>query len=282
MPELPEVETIRRGLEKTIINHTINDIEIRLAKQFHGDARLVIGAKVHAVRRYGKGLLIDLDNGYSLAIHVKMTGQLIYRELVTENILPNKHTHVIFSLTVNSQLSQVKKAQLFYNDQRQFGWIKVVKTSEAMNMPFFKSLGPEPLSNLTMKQFSNILHSTKTPIKLVIMDQAKIAGIGNIYANDALYRAKIHPKRAANSLSTDEQQRLFTAIESVLKKGIEVGGASEWHYVDVLGGKGQYQNFFLVYGKDGTPCKQCGTTIERISLGGRGTFFCPDCQQIHN
>ncbi len=309
MPELPEVETIRRGLEKTIINHKIDDIEIRLAKQFHGDVSFVIGATVLAVRRYGKGLLIDLDNGYSLAIHVKMTGQLIYRRVsdvsqvsrvsqAESSIgeLPNKWTHVIFSLKqivrhsgkrsasrIDSGQARMteEKAYLYYNDQRQFGWIKVVKTSEAKNLPFFKSLGPEPLSNLTLKQFSTIVHSTKTPIKLVLMDQAKLAGIGNIYANDALYRAKIHPKRAANSLSADEQQTLFTAIEAVLTKGIEVGGASEWHYVDVLGGKGKYQNFFLVYGKDGTSCKHCGTAIERISLGGRGTFFCPVCQPIN-
>jgi formamidopyrimidine-DNA glycosylase len=287
MPELPEVETIRRGLEKYIIGYTVNDIEIRLAKQFHGDTKNVIGGKIITVRRYGKGLLIDLDNGYSLAIHVKMTGQLLFivgqgaGNNVTHTIdLPNKHTHVIFTLKNKNGKSETKNAYLYYNDQRQFGWIKVVRTSESLDMPFFKSLGKEPLKDLTEDDFIQLLTRANTSIKLLIMDQSKIAGIGNIYANDALFRAKVHPVRPAKSLTPDEMHRLFKAIEEVLTKGILVGGASEWHYMDVLGEKGQYQNFFLVYGKDGDTCTQCGSSIERIVLGGRGTFFCPICQRL--
>ena len=282
MPELPEVETIRRGLQKHLVGHTITDIDIRLSKQFSGKHKSILGAKVIAARRFGKGLLIDLDNGFSLAIHVKMTGQLLYRKVakvsgvskVSEATiveLPDKYTHVIFLLD--------NGAVLYYRDIRQFGWVKVLPTKEASELPFFKNLGPEPLKDLTFEMFASLLNKAKTPIKLLLMDQTKIAGIGNIYANDALYRAKIHPKRPANSLSKIEQKGLFEAIENVLKKGIEVGGASERYYVDVLGGRGKYQNFFLVYQKTGEKCKRCGAIIEKTVLGGRGTFFCPACQR---
>ncbi len=276
MPELPEVETIRLGLQKFVIGHTIKDIVLRLPKQFRGDPKKAIGGKVVGVRRFGKGLVIDLDNGYSLAIHVKMTGQLLYNGTMEINgtevfDLPDKYTHVVFQLD--------NGAILYYRDMRQFGWIHVMPTSDVMNMQFFKSLGKEPLKDLTFKEFQTILRKYKTPIKLLIMDQTKIAGVGNIYANDALYLAKIHPRRPASSLDPKEQKALFDAIETVLKKGIEVGGASEWHYVDVLGGKGAYQKFFQVYRKNDKPCPRCGVVIEKIQLGGRGTFFCPTCQK---
>lgn len=310
MPELPEVETIRLGLQKFVVGHTIKSIELRLPKQFRGDPSLAIGGKIAGVRRYGKGLVIDLDNGYSLAVHVKMTGQLLYLSKASPIIqgpaptflpasarsseasfnelrasgnpssrvtlhlfgkLPDKYTHVVFTLD--------NDAVLYYRDMRQFGWIHVLPTSEVGELPFFKRLGKEPLRDLTFQDFQATIQKYRTPIKLLIMDQTKIAGVGNIYANDALYLARIHPKRPAASLNAKEQKALFDAIEQVLRKGIEVGGASEWHYVDVLGGKGHYQNFFQVYRKNGTPCPLCGTIIEKISLGGRGTFFCPACQR---
>ena len=270
MPELPEVEIIRLGLKKFLVGHTIKDIELRLPKQFRGDHKKAVGAQVVAVRRFGKGLVIDLDNKYSLAIHVKMTGQLLYVSGGPAKGLPDKYTHIVFVLDNN--------AVLYYRDMRQFGWVHVLPTDEVVNHSFFKSLGKEPLKDLTFEEFVSLLKNRRTPIKQLIMDQTKIAGVGNIYANDALYVAKIHPQRPASSLSSKEQKALFDAIEKVLKKGIEVGGASEWHYVDVLGGKGKYQNFFQVYRKNGKPCKRCGTVIEKIQLGGRGTFFCPKCQ----
>jgi formamidopyrimidine-DNA glycosylase len=281
MPELPEVETIRKGLEKYLVGRTIEDVEIRLPKMMQGDTQRVKGAIVQAVRRYGKGLVIDLNNGYSIAIHVKMTGQLVYqgRGVPSGSMplagkvgsLPGNATHVIFTLDQNDKL--------YYNDIRQFGWLKIVPTESVAELGFFKSLGPEALSSLTPEKFRSILTSNKSPIKPLLMEQKKIAGIGNIYANDALFLAKIHPSRPANSLSIDETTRLFNAIETVLRKGLEVGGASEWQYVNVLGEAGGYQNFFQVYGRVGKPCPNCGTTIEKIVMGGRGTFFCPTCQQ---
>ncbi len=278
MPELPEVETIKLGLQKHLVGHTIKDITLLLPKQFRGDKSLAIGAKIVGVRRFGKGLVIDLDNEFSIAIHVKMTGQLLYKgtEVPKETKgsevfnLPDKYTHIVFHMD--------NGAVLYYRDVRQFGWVQVLPTDEISKHRFFSSLGKEPLKDLTLIDFKALLHKVKTPVKILIMDQSKIAGIGNIYANDALYLAKIHPARPASSLSDKEVKELFNAIETVLKKGIETGGASERDYVDALGGKGTYQNFFLVYKKNGQPCKRCGTIIERIKLGGRGTFFCPKCQ----
>jgi formamidopyrimidine-DNA glycosylase len=299
MPELPEVETIKVGLQKYLVGHTITDVDVRLQKQLRGDYQTIIGGKVRGVRRFGKGLVIDLDNKHSIAVHVKMTGQLLYRKKgwrdwgtpgerlqgakrlkpsdggeerqdPVGDSLPDAYTHIVFQLD--------NGAVLYYRDMRQFGWVHVLRTEAVSELAFFKSLGAEPLKDLTFEKFRVLLAGRKTPIKLLLMDQTKIAGIGNIYANDALYLAKIHPKRPANALSQQETKKLFEAIEYVLQKGIEVGGASEWHYVDVLGGRGRYQNFFLVYRKDGKLCKNCGTVIEKMKLGGRGTFFCPICQ----
>lgn len=279
MPELPEVETIRRGLQKHLVSHKIKDVEIRLAKQFHGDKNKIIGAKVVAARRFGKGLVIDLDNDFSIAIHVKMTGQLLYRNKgwrdwgapVIVDDLPDKYTHVIFNLD--------NDAVLYYRDVRQFGWVEALPTADISRHRFFRALGKEPLKDLTLLDFTELVKKAKMPIKQLLMEQSKIAGIGNIYANDSLYLAQIHPRRPASSLSKQEIKNLFMAIETVLKKGIETGGASERDYINVLGGKGEYQKFFQVYGKDGKKCARCGSLIERIKLGGRGTFFCPACQR---
>lgn len=291
MPELPEVETIRIGLETAIVGKTIEDIEIRLPKQFIGDPKAIIGAEIVNVRRYGKGLVIDLNNGYSLAIHVKMTGQLLLRQqLSTEDkerrtieiVLPDRYTHVIFKLKTKSEKLKINENEdvyLFFRDIRQFGWVRVVKTSKIGELPFFRTLGLEPLKDLTLEKFSKVVKTSKTPIKLLLMDQTKIAGIGNIYANDALFEAGIHPKRSAQSLHTSEIKVLFYAIESVLKKSIAAGGASANNYVNAFGEKGTYQEQFLVYKKDGQKCKRCGFEIKKMKLGGRGTFYCPDCQK---
>jgi formamidopyrimidine-DNA glycosylase len=251
-----------------------------LPKIFSGNPQTIIGAKFLAVRRFGKGLVLDINNGYSIAVHVKMTGQLIYRgkkiskisTIAKEKVrgLPGPFTHVIFYLDNN--------AILYYNDMRQFGWIKIIPTDAVLTIPFFNQLGPESLKDLTLEKFSEIVNRANTPIKQFLMDQKKIGGIGNIYANDALFVAHIHPKRSASSLTREEQSALFLAIEQVLLKGLEVGGASEWHYVNALGMTGNYQNFFQVYGKENSPCPRCGTAIKRIKLGGRGTFFCSVCQ----
>lgn len=279
MPELPEVETIRRGLEHYLVGHKILDVEIKVPKLFEGSSEQVIGAKVIRVRRFGKGLVIDLSNRNSLAIHIKLTGQLIYRDEKTKNIkvsprkvgtLPSKFTHVVFTLD--------KGAYLYYNDLRRFGWIKVVKTDQVGDLPFFKSMGPEPFKNLTLQYFKKVLSSSNLAVKPLIMDQKRIGGIGNIYANDALYLAKIDPKRPAKSLSSNEQKKLYEAVHKVMEKGIKYGGSSELTYVNVLGQEGEYQRHTLVYGRQGDICERDGGRIKKYYLGGRGTYWCEECQ----
>jgi len=288
MPELPEVETLRLGLKKYLVGHKIEDVEILHPKIFFGDKKDIVGAAVKGIRRVGKGLIIDLSNEFSLAIHIKLTGQLIYQDNKTVKnpvsklkvgSVPNKFTHIIFRLNGDSKL--------FYNDQRRFGWIKVVKTNEVMNLPFFKEMGPEPFAeelgsgqvDLTLDKFEEIISNSKTVIKPLVMDQKKIGGIGNIYANDALFKAKIDPRRKANSLSEAEIRKLYDSVLFVLKKGLDSGGASELTFVNILGQDGGYQNHTLVYGKRGKTCPNCGSKIKVIKLAGRGTFFCEICQK---
>lgn len=279
VPELPEVETIRLGLQKYLVGHKIVDVEVKLKKMLHGEVRNIIGARVTDVRRFGKGLVIDLDNGYSIASHIKLTGQFIYRdgktrgEEVSEQkvgTVPNKWTHVIFRLD--------KGAVLYYNDLRQFGWIKIVKTDEVKSLPFFKELGPEFLSNLTIQQFSNIVSKSNSPIKSLLIDQKKMSGVGNIYANDALFYAKIDPRRKAKTLTDVQIKKLYDAILHVLKEGLKYGGATELNFVNALGQEGKYQDHFLVYGREGKPCRVCNTPIKKFKLAGRGTYMCSHCQ----
>jgi len=280
MPELPEVETIKLGLQKYLVGKTIEDVKVRLKKVVTGDPKNIIGAKVKDVRRFGKGLVIDLDNGYSIAAHIKLTGQFVYRDSTTSNIklspkvgtqIPNKFTHVIIKLNNN--------AFLYYNDIRQFGWIKIIKTKDLKTIPFFKDLGPEPFNDLTLDVFEKIVKSSNTAIKPLIMNQKKISGIGNIYANDALFDSQIDPRRSAKQITPDETRRLYNSILKVLKKGLENGGASELSFVNALGQEGKYQHHFLAYARDGEKCVRCRSIMQKITLGGRGTYFCPSCQK---
>ena len=286
MPELPEVETLKLGLQKYLIGHKILDIEIRVPKIFQGDKKEAIGTKVTGIKRVGKGLIIELNNEFCLAVHLKMTGQLVYSGKETKNIvlskktggdLPSKYSHVIFSLDDG--------ATLYFNDLRRFGWIKVIKKEDVGNMPFFKEMGPEPSvaeamagKPLTFEYFQQVIKKGNSPIKIILMDQKKIGGIGNIYANEALFVAKIDPKRKARELKEKEVKTLYDAIFKVIKQGLEFGGSSDENFVNVLGEEGKYQQHFLVYGKKGKDCPEGKGKIEKIMLGGRGTYFCPDYQ----
>jgi len=286
MPELPEVETIRLGLQKYLLGREIQEVEVRIPKMFSGNKNDVIGAKIIGLKRIGKSLIIELNNDFVLAVHLKMTGQLIYQDQKTKNLalspkvggttLPSKYTHIIFKLN---------DAFLYYNDLRQFGWIKVVRKDQLMQIPFFKEMGPEPLvasssgqAPLSLDKFKQIISKGNTVIKVLLMDQKKIGGIGNIYANDALFKAKIDPRRKAKTLTEEEIKNLYDAIFFILKKSLEYGGSSDENYVNALGQEGKYQNHALVYGKEGERCGICGGIIEKIMLGGRGTYFCPKCQ----
>lgn len=280
MPELPEVETIRLGLQKYLVGHKIIDVDIKEAKLFQGDKKNIIGGKIVEVERVGKGLIICLDNAYCFAVHLKLTGQLIYSGRETRSVilsekaggtLPSKFTYVTFKFDHG--------AFLYFNDMRKFGWIKVGRKTEIKNLPFFKGMGPEPLKDLTLKEFSRIIRSSARPVKLLLMDQSKIGGIGNIYANESLYVARINPGREAKNLSDQEIVKLFNSILKVLKTALRYGGSSDANFVNAAGKDGVYQDHFLVYGRKSKNCVNCQGKIKKIQLAGRGTYFCPHCQK---
>lgn len=282
MPELPEVQSIRNQLEKFVVGHKVLSVEVKNKKIAPDDFKPIIGAKFKVIRRFGKVLVFDFNNGYSTVSHIKLTGQFIYRgpnlkkppalsKKVVDGV-PGKHTHVIFNLD--------KNGHLYYNDIRRFGWIKLTKTKEVPDFGFIKKLGPEPFGKLDFKTFQGILAKTKRQIKVVLMDQSKMGGIGNIYANDALWDSKIAPSLPANKLTETQVKNLYHSIEKVLKRGIEMGGASELAFVTPDGGEGSYQKYFLAYGKQGTLCPRCKKEkFKKITLGGRGTYYCPQCQK---
>jgi len=262
MPELPEVETIRKGVIQKLNGKKIKGIEIRVPKLFVGEKKNIIGAKIVDAKRVAKVLEIVLNNGYSILIHLKLTGQLIYQG----QIGPFTHLVYIFS----------DGTHLLFNDLRKFGWNRVVKTSETEKLLGPDKFGPEPgTKNFTGEYLKNIFSKSNKAIKLVLMDQQKIGGLGNIYANDALYWAGILPTRPAKSLTDIEIQKLKTAIEKVINLGLKSGGSSENTYVNIEGEKGKYMDVAAVYQKTRDPK---GHLIKKIQLGGRGTFFCPICQ----
>ena len=288
MPELPEVETIKLGLIEYLVGRKIVDVQIKIPKMFEGNIKDILGAKIIGLKRVGKGLIIELNNDFVLAVHLKMTGQLIYSDSYTQNLilsakiggttLPSKYSHIIFILDSG--------AFLYYNDLRRFGWIKVVKKDKLMQIPFFKEMGPEPKvgkditgKELTFDYFRQVVEKGNLPIKTILMDQKKIGGIGNIYANDALFKAKIDPQRKGRTLSEEKIKVLYKAIFYVLQKSLKYGGSSDENFVNALGQEGNYQNHTLIYGKEGDRCQTCGGIIQKIKLGGRGTYFCPKCQR---
>ena len=282
MPELPEVETMRMQLEKFLVGSTITKVQVNDKRILLGDVENIVGGKVAGVRRFAKVTSIDLSNGFSILTHVKLTGQFIYRGPKLPNPkklsvkvaggAPGVHTRITFSFNDGGML--------YYNDIRRFGWVRIVKTEDVEKEKFVKALGPEPFKDLTIEYFQALLSKSRRNIKVLLMDQTKIGGVGNIYANDALWLSKISPKRTANTLSSDESKLLYGAIETVLKAGLKYGGASELAFVTPDGNEGEYQNHTLAYGHTGQTCVNCKTTkIEKFFLGGRGTYWCPTCQK---
>ncbi|HUW24884.1 MAG TPA: DNA-formamidopyrimidine glycosylase [Patescibacteria group bacterium] len=292
MPELPEVETIRLQLDQRLKGLKITEVEVLNKKSFIGppshkasEGEEVIGKKVIGVKRRAKIALIELEGGLYLAIHLKLTGQLIYSShgggikgcaekeespfKVCE--LPNKFTRVIISFD--------NGGRLFFNDLRIFGWVKVIRDLGEVGGG---KLGPEANDEkaFTFEYFQSILSKTKKPVKLVILDQEKLAGVGNIYVNEALFKAGIMPTRPANSLGDKDIKLLRDSIIWVLTEAIKRKGTSDRDeaYRQISGEKGDYQNHLQVYGKTGKPCPKCDGKVERVNLGGRGTFFCRKCQ----
>lgn len=272
MPELPEVETIRTDLQKLIVGKKIVKITSDSLKQVQPSLSVVeqaaVGTTITKVARRAKLLQIFLDNGKILVIHLKLTGRLLFR---SEKRISDQWTHAVIFFS--------DKTELRFADSRKFGFIKLIE-NEADLANILKKFGPEPLNDLTLEKFKTILKKNNRPVKIILMDQEKISGVGNIYACEALFLAKIDPRRPAKSLTDKEMEKLFKEIENVLKLGLKYRGASDQYYLDALGQKGQYQEHFLVYGRQGKDCpNSCGGKIKRIVVGGRGTFFCERCQK---
>ena len=289
MPELPEVETVRRGLQSLIVSKTITAEEHDTEKGFPNAAadvqNFLIGATVMAIHRRAKVLLIELDNGYSLMIHLKMTGQLVYVSADTRfgaghpndslvNALPDRSTRVSLHFADDSTL--------YFNDQRKFGWVKLLPTIEIPNISFMQKVGPEPLSaDFTPAQFAErFTRRKKTTIKAAILDQSVVAGVGNIYADESLWGAKIHPSRLVGSITSTEFEALYTDLREVMTLAIEKGGSSNHTYINAEGKKGSYMDFARVFRREGLACPRCGATIEKLRVAGRGTHICPHCQTI--
>lgn len=280
MPELPEVETILQRLLTVLPGKQVQSVNVLRPKSFVGVPELLTGATVTGIERRAKVLIFSFDRPEKLLVHLKMTGQLIY---IDEKIrlggghptadwvqeLPSAHTRVTLTLSDN--------AQLFFNDQRVFGWLKLVDAQSVQKE--FANLGPDIVDEaVTADYFFRGVQKRSIPIKQLLMENAFIAGVGNIYANDALHAAKIDPFKAASSLSRQESDRLLTATKRVIDMGIKLGGATIDHFRHIDGFAGQYQTVVRVYGKENVACEVCGTLIVRKKLAGRGTFYCPNCQ----
>lgn len=284
MPELPEVETIRRQLSDYLPGEKLTSYKILdpKFKRYLNQKKLdeCKGKKITAVNRIAKVLLLGFENDLFLAFHLKMTGQIIIKNVKRKgkNILskqakyPNKHTRVVLKFS--------EGFVIYFQDMRRFGWLKVLTKKELKTNLLKEKLGPEPLSRqYTFLYFREQTKKSAQPIKLMLLDQKKIAGIGNIYANEGLYLAGVRPQKKANQLTLKESRAVYKTSKSVLKKGIKYGGASDNMYLNAFGEKGEYQKHFLVYRRDGKKCLKCHNTIKRIRLGGRGTFYCPNCQK---
>lgn len=290
MPELPEVETIRVGLNNLIIGKVVKSVKVFDSPRSFPNSpaqvnQFLIGSTVKSARRRAKVLLIDLTTDYTLVVHLKMTGQLVFRGQEnfggghpTDSLigrLPDRSTRVRISFDDNSEL--------FFNDQRKFGWVKLIPTAEVDQLEFFRKVGPEPLDEQTTpSQFiQRIRRHNGMMVKPAILDQAVIAGVGNIYADEALWQAKIHPQTRVRDLPDDQLHELFVAIVDVLTISLDHGGSTDRNYVDAKGEKGSYLQFAKVFRREGQPCyRHPDVLIEKIRVAGRGTHICPVCQQI--
>ena len=289
MPELPEVETVRRGLYGLIIGRTVTAATFDAPKSFPnapGDTNaFLIGATVADVRRRAKVLLIDLSTNYTLVVHLKMTGQLVFvgtherfgaghpnDSLI--NRLPDSSTRVTIDFGDG--------AHLFFNDQRKFGWMKLLPTLEVPNMAFMQKVGPEPLvDDFTSDQFAaRFTRRPGTSIKAALLDQTVVAGVGNIYADESLWGARVHPKRLVKTITADEFGALYREMRSVMNLAIEKGGSTNQNYVNAEGKRGSYMDFARVFRREGLECPRCGTTVIKFKAAGRGTHICPQCQQL--
>lgn len=288
MPELPEVETIRRGLHRVLPGARIERVTIDLPKMVKyplgAFRKAIVGSRVSDIQRRAKLVLIELDSGWTVIIHLKMSGQLIWRAKGgalkvgghpiphgTEH-LPNKYSHVIFT---------TDHGTLFFNDQRQFGFVKIVKSLDLPRWLIEEGYGPEPLEKaFTLEVFSAILkRHAKKRVKPTLMDQTVLAGIGNIYADEACFAARVRPTRRISTMTEKERRDLYHGLLAILRLAIAKKGTTADAYRTANGKPGKMMDYLKVYQRTGLRCLRCRGTIQKITLAGRGTHFCPDCQR---
>ena len=284
MPELTEVETIRRGLSECLVREKggkVLRVTVSSGKSFMGEPSKIMGTEVVEIRRRGKALIFDFANRMSVICHLRMTGQLVW--VGKERFAGGHPSDNFIDELPNGQTRVAVKFQqgtLFFNDQRKFGFMKVCPTNRVEEDEFIRSLAKEPWQMKPEEFYRRIQRHKNAPIKMVILDQTVVAGLGNIYADEALYYAKIYPKRKAGEISEEEAAVLLEGARKVMEKSLDAGGSTIRNYVKADGTKGDYLELFAeVYGREGEKCRRCGAEIVKMKVGGRGTHYCPECQK---
>jgi formamidopyrimidine-DNA glycosylase len=272
MAELPEAEVITQELKKTIIGKKIKRIEEICPENLRRKSSIglnkILNKKITNIKRRGKYIIISFSKGYTLLIHLGMTGHLFYKQ---ERESIKRHDLLIFDFFS-------EKKRLIYNDIRRFGSVTVVDSAEIQKLNIFNKMGPEPLK-VTKEKFLKIFRDRKSKIKSLLLNQNILAGLGNIYADEALFQAKIHPEERANTLSEKKLEMLRGSIKRILVRAIQKGGSTIMNYCNLFGEEGKYQNYHKVYGKGGLPCSICRTTIKKLRISQRSSFYCPKCQK---
>jgi formamidopyrimidine-DNA glycosylase len=274
MPELPEVETIKRGLEKQILGKTVKNVLTSDKKlRFPYPKNLAIslaGQKIENLARRSKYILINLQNKKILVIHLGMSGRILFKDKNYKKL--DKHDHFILKFTDGTQL--------VFNDPRRFGLVDVVDKKEIESHKLFKDLGIEPLTtNFNGKHLKKLFNNKSIAIKQAIMDSHNLVGVGNIYASESLFRTKINPRVPASKIDIKKLEDLSKNIQIVLKEAIKAGGSTLKDYVGSDGDGGYFQHSFKVYGRENQPCFNCKNAIKKITQQGRSTYFCPKCQK---
>ena len=274
MPEMPEVEIIRRYLDKQLTGQRIMGVELLLPRQIkwpepEGYRAMAIGRTIAGMNRRGKYLLMALDNGSALVFHLRMTGRLVYEP---DGVNHDSHARLLFQLDGGGLL--------VYGDTRTLGTLYALSPGERWRIHGLAEMGPEPLTeDFTPAYIQQTAKGRRTAVKSFLLNQKYIGGIGNIYADEALFLAGIHPLRPVGSLSAAECQRLHQSVNTVIAAGIRDGGTTFRDYKNGEGKQGSHQEQLYVYNRQGQPCRRCGTEIEKMTVGGRGTHLCPQCQR---
>lgn len=272
MPELPEVQTVVDGLNETVRGKTVVSVKIKETARIYPSKKrfisLLINSKFVAISRRGKNILIELSNGHTLWVHLKMTGHFYY---LPKKHRPTKHDHVVLGL--KNDINNLR-----FNDYRRFGYLKIYPTSEIFFQKGLVELGPEPLE-ISSDDFVELFKSRRRMIKPALLDQSMIVGVGNIYADESLWLARIHPERLTDSLSKSKLAELHGHIQSIMKKAILNMGTSVDSFAGVNAKPGGYQKYLVVYGREAQPCFRCEHPIKRMKIGSRSAHFCRFCQR---